>query len=200
MDSPRGAQADPGLSKKPRDARIIHMVLSNQGVKDYQERVPLQLMDFAYRYTAGVLSDAVALSAEGYGGQTGSGRGAQNQEGNIALPALRLAIASRMQYQFNPALPKDFQMELAQERNKIALPKPEREFGVRLPPERYCLTGVGWGVREEWESEGEEEIEVDQTQPDGGDQVMGEAGEQIDQEEFEDAMGVKDGDQEMSGS
>lgn len=33
--------------------------------------------------------------------------------------------------------------------------------GIRLPPERFCLTGVGWDMKGEWESEGEEEMEVD---------------------------------------
>jgi len=36
-------------SRKPRDARIIHLILSSLGVTSYQERVPLMLMDFAYR-------------------------------------------------------------------------------------------------------------------------------------------------------
>lgn len=40
--------ADAG-GRKPRDARLIHLMLANQGVTAYQERVPLMLMDFAYR-------------------------------------------------------------------------------------------------------------------------------------------------------
>lgn len=181
------------------------MVLAAQGVKEYQERVPLQLMDFAYRYTAGVLGDALALSAEGYGGQHTTGRGARAEEGSVSLAALRLAIASRTQYQFNPALPKEFQSDLAVERNKIPLPRPERDFGLRLPPERYCLTGVGWGVKDEWESEGEEDVEMGEEQAlrqvDGaGDEVMGEGGEEVDKEEFEEAMGIKaEGDDQNMG-
>lgn len=36
-------------TRKPRDARIIHLILASMGVSAYQERVPLMLMDFAYR-------------------------------------------------------------------------------------------------------------------------------------------------------
>jgi transcription initiation factor TFIID subunit 9B len=61
-----------------------------------------------------------------------------------------------LNYQFNPSLPKEFLLELAAERNRVALPSMGREWGVRLPPERYCLTGVGWGLKEEWDSEGSE--------------------------------------------
>src|SRR5690242_19093890 len=53
---------DSGLGKRPRDARLIHMLLSNLGVTAYQERVPLQLLDFAYRHSSSILSDALHLS------------------------------------------------------------------------------------------------------------------------------------------
>ncbi|KAF2140045.1 uncharacterized protein K452DRAFT_192970, partial [Aplosporella prunicola CBS 121167] len=160
---PPTSLADSGLSKRPRDARLLHMVLAHLGVHAYQERVPLQLMDFAYRYTAGVLGDAVAISAETTAGTTGggskgsggaaAGANAGGAEGAVSLAAVRSAIASRLHYQFNATLPKEFLLELAQEKNRVGLPKPEREFGVRLPPERYCFTGTGWGLKEEWESE-----------------------------------------------
>ena len=29
----------------------------------------------------------------------------------------------------------------------------ERGLGLQLPEEKYCLTGVGWNLRGEWESE-----------------------------------------------
>ena len=52
---PTNSPMDNGQSKRPRDARLIHLVLANYGVNAYQERVPLQLMDFAYRYTSSTL-------------------------------------------------------------------------------------------------------------------------------------------------
>lgn len=142
------------------------------------------IMDFAYRYTSGILSDAMALTADGYG-MPPSGRSA---EGTVNLNSLRLSIGSRQHYQFQPTLPKEVLLEMAQEKNRVALPKPDREFGIRLPPERYTLTGTGFGLKEEWDSE----EEVDEG---AADQVMGdvEGGtaeqEEVDQEEFEDAMG-----------
>ena len=155
--------ADNGLSKRPRDARLLHMILANLGVTAYQERVPLQLMDFAYRYTSSILQDALHLTSEGYGGSghiqgttKGAGAGGNNDMTSITLSSLRLSIASRTHYQFSPTLPKEFYHEIAQERNRVALPSMGREWGLRLPPEQYCLTGVGWGLKDEWESEEEE--------------------------------------------
>lgn len=157
-EAPLTSQQDDGLSKRPRDARLIHTVLQNLGVQNYQERVPLQLLDFAYRYTSSVLSDSLRLSAEGYTAQASEKRkaAAGDDGSNITVTALRQAIASRQGYAFEPALPKEFMLEQASERNRVALPKVERGYGVQLPEEKYCLTGVGWGLQEEWDSEEED--------------------------------------------
>jgi len=204
-DYPATSLDDSGLGKRPRDARILHMVLQAQGVHAYQERVPLQLLDFAYRYTSGVLADACSLSAEGYGPKTSSGgaRGRaaekEKEDGEVSQKALQVAIASRTNYQFCTSLPKDFLMDLAGERNRVLLPRCERGFGVRLPPERYCLTGVGWGLREEWDSDVEgdtDEVMMDGTS--GGqpteDTVVGreQEDEDMNDDEFEEVMGVGD--------
>lgn len=196
---PTALITDNGLSKRPRDARILHMVLANLGVTAYQERVPLQLMDFAYRYTSSTLQDALHLTSEGYGNSghsAGAGRGAgsHNDMSPVTLSSLRLSIASRTHYQFNPNLSKEFYHEIAQERNRVALPPVNKDWGLRLPPEQYCLTGVGWGLREEWDSEGEDGVQGDS----GEDQIMLESavedegegdGEEDDNERMEDIFG-----------
>lgn len=208
------------------------MLLASMGVTAYQERVPLQLLDFAYRYTSSTLQDTVYLVTEGYSGdvtgtgvKAGEGGGKGGQDINISLNALRMSIASRLQYQFQPALPKEFLMEVASERNRILLPGVNRSVydahaandagaasgivmgGMRLPPERFCQTGVAWGLREEWESEGEEEMEVD-----AGTQQNNQVQEKEETAEDEDVDGTmedifgdgeldgdQDGDQAMTG-
>ncbi|KAK2792928.1 Transcription initiation factor TFIID subunit 9 [Onygenales sp. PD_12] len=196
---PATSLQDTGKSRRPRDARLIHMLLASLGVTAYQERVPLQLLDFAYRYTSSTLQDAVYLATEGYPGESaGGGANKGGADGktpadlnSVGLGALRMSIASRLHYQFQPGLPKEFLMDVAAERNRMMLPGVMRGVdsgsaanaasssimmgGVRLPPERFCLTGVGWGLKEEWESEGEEEMEVDNV--DGNAQQGGTAGQ-----------------------
>lgn len=139
-------------------------------------------MDFAYRYTSSVLSDALHIQNEAYdqadaGAQT-KGRGSkQNQnkaeEGDLSLAALRMSIGTRMGYQFQGSLPKEFLKNLADERNRISLNAQSRDSeksgpmigGVRLPHEKYCLTGVGWGLKDEWDSEGEESVDEAEPEP-----------------------------------
>lgn len=51
---------------------------------------------------------------------------------------------------------KEFLIGLAQDRNKVALPRVlQNEWGVRLPSERFVLTGVPWGLKGEWVEEDE---------------------------------------------
>ncbi|KAL4871232.1 transcription initiation factor IID, 31kD subunit-domain-containing protein [Aspergillus spectabilis] len=202
---PSTSLTDSGKTRRPRDVRLIHMLLASLGVTSYQERVPLQLLDFAYRYTSGVLQDAVHLTTEGYAGTGpdaaggGTNRGPP-EVGSVTLPALRLSIASRLHYQFQTGLPKEFLADVAAERNRVALPGATRGFeqtsgkpaasssvlmaGMRLPPERFCLTGTAWNMKDEWDSEGEEEIVLGEERGDGG--VMGLEGEEGEGDEDED--------------
>jgi transcription initiation factor TFIID subunit 9B len=155
---------DNGTAKRPRDARLIHMLLSSLGIQAYQERVPLQLLDFAYRHTSSILSDALHLSSDAYVSQQTRARDPpgggsfKDADGQVSMSAVQLAIQSRLQYQFSAGtaggLSKEFLLETAEQRNKVALPRlAQNEWGVRLPNEKFVLTGVPWGLKEQWESE-----------------------------------------------
>ena len=113
-----------------------------------------------------MLSDSLRLSAEGYAGQVertgGRGRGGAGADAaggeGITVTSLRQAIASRSGYTFSGHLPKEFMLEQAAERTRVALPKVERSSsGVQLPPEKDCLTGTAWNLKEEWESDEEDD-------------------------------------------
>lgn len=162
---PLTSSQDSGQSKRPRDARLIHLLLSSLGCTAYQERVPLQLLDFAYRHSSSVLSDALHLSSDAYISQQIRARdappgGLQRENGQVSANAVQLAIQSRLQYQFGggngSTLNKEFLMDIAQSRNRVSLPRVlQNEWGVRLPSERFVLTGVPWGLRGEWKLESE---------------------------------------------
>ncbi|KAN0105930.1 hypothetical protein V8E51_008806 [Hyaloscypha variabilis] len=59
-------------------------------------------------------------------------------------------------------LSKEFWLGMAQQRNKAPLPRVLRnEWGVRLPSERFVLTGLPWGLKSEWEVDEKEAIKGD---------------------------------------
>ncbi|OHE93528.1 transcription initiation factor TFIID subunit 9 [Colletotrichum orchidophilum] len=177
---------------RPRDSRMIELLLTSQGVTSYESRVPLLLLDFAYRHTSSILSDAIYLSADPYTSQAGSKASASGGAGAGSIPgaagdaavsanAVKLAIAARLGYQFRGGggaggVSKDWLQELARERNKTALPKvAQNEWGLRLPSERFVLSGVSWGLKDVWEEAGidEDEGEDDEDDaPGGGDGAM----------------------------
>ncbi|KAK0729290.1 transcription initiation factor TAFII31, partial [Apiosordaria backusii] len=167
----------------PRESRTIELLLTAQGVTSFEPRVPLLLLDFAYRHTSSVLQDALQLSADPYTSHAGSRPSASSgaapvNVGDAAITsnAVQLAIASRLAYQFRGGgssgggggASKDWLLDMAKERNKVALPRiPPTEWGLRLPGEKFVLSGTGWGLRDVWagqealeessESEGEDE-------------------------------------------
>ena len=154
---PATSATDAGTGPRPRDARTIHLILSQLGVSAYQERVPLQLLDFAYRYTAGILSDAQHLAAEGYNQpSSGSTRKGANAD-EVGLAAVRMAAAARQVNQFSGGKEsKEQLLERATSINTTRLPRVEQQgprFGVRLPHERFLLTGRSWDLNAQWELE-----------------------------------------------
>jgi len=102
----------------------------------------------------------------------------------VSANAVSLAIQSRLQYQFSGGsggggLSKEFLLETAQQRNKVALPRVlQNEWGVRLPSERFVLTGVPWGLKGEWvvdedeatQGDGMEGVEMDEQGLEGGEE------------------------------
>ncbi|KAM0344369.1 hypothetical protein ACHAPU_007553 [Fusarium lateritium] len=183
--SQNGPPAAPSTTApRPRDSRLIELLLTSQGVTAYEQRVPLLLLDFAYRHTSSVLSDALHLSGDPYVTQAGSKPSAN--AGAISAPAgdaavsanaVKLAIASRLNFQYRGGnagggISKDYMQELARERNKVALPKiVPSEWGVRLPSERFVLSGTSWGLKDMWDEADDEEDEDEENQ--GGDAMEG---------------------------
>ncbi|KAG7845333.1 hypothetical protein KL941_003178 [Ogataea angusta] len=152
-----------GNEEVPRDVRLLHLIFATQGIQSYQDHVPLQLMDFAYRYTCGVLQDAVLYNDHAYASANG-GASAGMSNAPLSNEDIRLAIAARTNYQFKPVPPKKLLLKLAAERNEKPLPPVMPAWGVRLPPEKYCLTAKDWELDEEEDEGSEGEAKRQRTQ------------------------------------
>ncbi|CUM49919.1 uncharacterized protein AC631_00843 [Debaryomyces fabryi] len=140
----------------PRDVRLLHLIFATQGIQNYQDHVPLQLMDFAHRYTTSVLKDALIYNdhAKPLNSNTNINSSANS---TVNTDDIRLAIAARTNYQFKPTPPKELLLELAHERNSKPLPPVIPKWGLNLPPEKYCLTARDWENLEDEFTEGEKE-------------------------------------------
>ncbi|KAF7727624.1 Transcription initiation factor TFIID subunit 9B [Apophysomyces ossiformis] len=119
---------------QPRDARIISLILQSLGVEDYDPKVVHQLLEFAHRYTTDVFQDALVY-------------GEHANKTDLDLEDIQLAIQGRVNHSFTTPPPKEFLLELAQEKNKAPLPLIPEKYGIRLPPEKYCLTGLNFAIQ-----------------------------------------------------
>ncbi|KAI0441978.1 transcription initiation factor IID, 31kD subunit-domain-containing protein [Xylaria telfairii] len=206
--SPTATTAEP----RPRDARTIELLLTSQGVTSFDSRVPLLLLDFAYRHTSSILNDALHLTGDPYtthaGAKPSGSSGAvpmaaPGGDATVSTNAVHIAIASRQAYQFRGGsggggvgggvggggASKEWLQELARERNKVALPRIlANEWGVRLPNERFVLSGQNWGLRDQWEGG----IDSDEDDDDASDAMEGLEGQK-------DKDDKKDGEEDGGG-
>ncbi|KAF9576107.1 Transcription initiation factor TFIID subunit 9 [Mortierella alpina] len=116
---------------QPRDAKVISLILQSLSVEDAEQKVIHQLLEFAHRYTTDVFQDALLYSEH-------AGRS------EVGLDDVRLAIQGRVNHSFTAPPPKEFLLELAEEKNKVPLPLIPEKYGIRLPHERHCLTAVNF--------------------------------------------------------
>lgn len=118
---------------KPRDARLISLILQSLGVEDYDPKVVHQLLEFAHRYTTDVLQDSLIYAEHA-------------NKNDIDLDDIQLAIQGRVNHSFTTPPPKEFLLGLAQEKNKSPLPLIPEKYGIRLPAEKHCLTGINFSI------------------------------------------------------
>ena len=110
----------------PRDAHVMAAIVKDMGVTEYEPRVLSQLLEFAFRYTSDVLTDARTLS---------------EHAGKKAIDGddVRLAIDTMVDSTFTQPPPRQLLQELAKEKNAVALPPIKQTYGARLPNDRFCL-------------------------------------------------------------
>ncbi|KAK7388038.1 hypothetical protein VNO78_22839 [Psophocarpus tetragonolobus] len=113
-------------SALPRDAKIVKSLLKSMGVEDYEPRVIHKFLELWYRYVVDVLTDAQVYSE--HAGKP-----------SIDCDDVKLAIQSKVNFSFSQPPPREVLLELAQNRNKIPLPKTIAGPGIPLPPDQDTL-------------------------------------------------------------
>ncbi|OZJ04634.1 hypothetical protein BZG36_02029 [Bifiguratus adelaidae] len=132
---------------QPRDAKIISLILRSLNVDDYEPKVVHQLLEFAYRYTSDVFQDALVYSE--HAGKS-----------ELDIDDIQLAIQGRVNHSFTTPPPKEFLLELADEKNKQPLPLIPEKYGIRLPPERHTLTAINYQILPEVPPKDAQDVEM----------------------------------------
>uniref|UniRef100_A0A7M5X9J3 Transcription initiation factor TFIID subunit 9 n=2 Tax=Clytia hemisphaerica TaxID=252671 RepID=A0A7M5X9J3_9CNID len=109
-------------------------ILKEMGVNEYEPRVINQMIEFSYRYITDVIEDARVYSQHA------------NRK-NLNLDDVKLAVTQKLDHSFTSPPPREFLLEIARSKNSSPLPLITDRSGLRLPPERYCLTGTNYKVK-----------------------------------------------------
>lgn len=120
-------------SNLPKNAQSIALMLKSFGINDIQPCVVFQLQEFAHRYINDVLQDALILSEH-------------CDKTTVDSEDIKEAIQGRVHHSFAPPPSQDFVRDLAKRINKVPLPIIHDKVGVRLPPEKYCLTATSYQI------------------------------------------------------
>ncbi|KAI6658530.1 Transcription initiation factor TFIID subunit 9B-like [Oopsacas minuta] len=116
-------------SHEPRDMSVMRSILKEMGVTDYEPAVLHQLMEFTYKYITGVLEDAKVYSEHA-------------SKDEIDLRDVKLALEMRLNHCYTLPPPREFLLEIARDKNSTPMPLINERFGIRLPPDRFCLTAT----------------------------------------------------------
>ena len=115
----------------PKDAQVITSILKDMGHTEYDPKVLNQLMEFLYRYVTSVVEDAKLVSSH-------------SKKKVVDVEDIRLAVQMYNQQTAAPPPARDVLIETARVRNAQPLPVPKTSSGLRLPPDRYCLTACNY--------------------------------------------------------
>jgi len=118
----------------PKDALVMAAILKEMGVNEYEPRIINQMVEFAYRYVTDIVSDARVYMTHA------------NRK-TISIDDIKLSVSQKLDHSFTSPPPREFLLDIARTKNSQPLPLIQDRCGLRLPPERYCLTGNNYKVK-----------------------------------------------------
>jgi len=118
----------------PKDAHVMASILRDMGITEWEPRVINQLLEFGYNYVTTVLDDAKMLSSHA-------------KKKAIDVEDVRLAVQMYTDKNVTSPPNRDVLLEVARLKNTTTLPIPKPTSGLRLPPDRFCLTSCNYKLR-----------------------------------------------------
>ena len=127
MDSKNDLNGGAGGPALPKDAQVMVAILKDMGIMEFEPRVANQLLEFSYRYATNILEDSKVLSAHA-------------KKRALDIEDVKLSVGMYAEQNLTSAPSREVLMEMARTKNSTPLPVPRPTCGLRLPPDRHCLT------------------------------------------------------------
>ncbi|KAK5642772.1 hypothetical protein RI129_008939 [Pyrocoelia pectoralis] len=133
--------ADKGKTKSsqpskniPKDGQVIMAIMKEMGITEYEPKTIIQLTEYVYRYTTGILEEARTF--------------ANNcKKKFIDVEDVRLALSLTNEGSFTMPPPREVLLECARNKNNTPLPLIKPHCGLRLPPDRHCLSSCNYVLK-----------------------------------------------------
>jgi len=117
----------PEVKRLPKDAHVMASILRDMGIVEWEPRVINQLMEFSYNYVTTIIDNAKIFSSHA-------------RKKHIDVDDVRVAVQMYIDKNVTSPPHRDLLLEVARTKNASTLPIPKSTSGLRLPPDRFCLT------------------------------------------------------------
>jgi len=118
----------------PKDGQVIMSIMREMGITDYEPKTIVQLTEFVYRYATSVLEEARTYANN-------------SKKKFLDVDDVRLALQLLSESTFTTPPPREVVLECANIKNYTPLPLIKPHCGLRLPPDRHCLSSCNYALK-----------------------------------------------------
>lgn len=119
------------VKNMPKDWQVVTAIMKEMGITEYDPKTVVQLTEFAYRYASSILEEARMYANN-------------SKKRQLDLDDVRLALQLQGESTFTMPPPREVLLECARSKNNIPLPLIKPSCGLRLPPDRHCLSAPNY--------------------------------------------------------
>lgn len=118
------------VKNMPKDGQVIMAIMKEMGITEYEPKTIVQLTEFVYRYGSSILEEAKTF--------------ANPKQKFLSVEDVTLALQLQSESTFTMPPPREVLLECARYRNNVPLPVIKPPCGLRLPPDRHCLSSPNY--------------------------------------------------------
>ncbi|RZC38456.1 TFIID-31kDa and/or Histone domain containing protein [Asbolus verrucosus] len=118
----------------PKDGQVIMSIMKEMGIIDYEPKTIVQLTEFVYRYATSILEEARMYANN-------------SKKKFLDVDDVRLALQLTSESTFTTPPPREVVLECANIKNYTPLPLVKPHCGLRLPPDRHCLSSCNYALK-----------------------------------------------------
>lgn len=130
----------------PKDGQVIMAIMKEMSITDYEPKTIVQLTEFVYRYATSILEEA-RMYANNSKKKCLDSDASNSKKKFLDVDDVRLALQLTCESTFTTPPPREVLMELAHVKNYSMLPPVKPHCGLRLPPDRYCLSSCNYTLK-----------------------------------------------------